>query len=272
MGFDPLFTMDVVRDFMLANGGKVSNHTLVTHFKSFLNDSQRKNANRQMFKQYVNTLAVVKLDVSGEKLLVLKKKFRDSGSFRGEPAAAKFLPTDQDSVKAKRAKKEDTQAVQATDVPGQLASDTEALNEDKENLRKTSSGNVTDMSADDVSGLDGKTDEELETSTEDHLMQYDANSVTSYTPEDMGQSLDSVNLEHTDVTPVDISASTEISVDDGLCTLVLHHFDFHFLIVSSDHGTIYRVFTGCGSIWHRRYILIHFSWLTFLASDRTCRM
>jgi len=37
-------------------------------------------ANRQRFKFYVNTLAAVKLDVSGEKLLVLKKKYRDSDS------------------------------------------------------------------------------------------------------------------------------------------------------------------------------------------------
>jgi hypothetical protein len=75
---DPLFTLDVVRDFMHSQGGKVSNHTLVTHFKSFLNDPQRKEANRVKFKEYVNALSTVKLDTSGEKLLVLKKKFRES--------------------------------------------------------------------------------------------------------------------------------------------------------------------------------------------------
>ena len=214
-GYDPLFTMDVVRDFMLANGGKVSNHTLVTHFKSFLNDSQRKNANRQMFKQYVNTLAVVKLDVSGEKLLVLKKKFRDSGSFRGEPVAAKCLPSDQDRVKAKRAKTEDVQTTQATDV--------ESLNDDKENLRKTTSGNVPDLPVDDVSTEDGQTDEELEMSTE-----HDVGSIRPYMPDELGQSSDSVDIEHTDVTEADTSASTEISatenMDDGLCTFMLHHY------------------------------------------------
>ena len=40
--YDPLFTMDVVRDFMATHDGKVSNTTLVTHFRSFLNDPRRK--------------------------------------------------------------------------------------------------------------------------------------------------------------------------------------------------------------------------------------
>jgi len=87
---DPLFTLDVVREFMQGQGGKVSNHTLVTHFKSFLNDSQRKDANRQKFKEYVNTLSTVKLDTSGEKLLVLKKKYRDS--FTGADLAKPKIP------------------------------------------------------------------------------------------------------------------------------------------------------------------------------------
>lgn len=212
LGFDPLFTMDVVRDFMLSNGGKVSNHTLVTHFKSFLNDSQRKNANRQMFKQYVNTLAVVKLDVSGEKMLVLKKKYRDSGSFRGEPAAAKCLPSDQDGFKSKRAKKEDAQTTQATDVPDQLSSHTEALNDDKENLRKkASSGNVPSLSADDG-----------EMSADDQLTESDGK-----TPDDLGQSSDIVDIEQADVTNDDVSTSTEMlamqDMDYGLCIALLYH-------------------------------------------------
>jgi len=210
--FDPLFTMDVVRDFMLANGDKVSNHTLVTHFKTFLNDSQRKNANRQMFKQYVNTLAVVKLDVGGEKLLVLKKKFRDSGSFRGDPVAAKFLPPDQDRVKAKRAKTEQADIVETTDVPGHLASDNEALDDDKENLRKTSSGDLSARTVDD------KSTEEVEISTDDQLIESNINNARTCASDDLGQSSDGIDIEHSD-------ASTEISamenVDDGLCSVML---------------------------------------------------
>ena len=41
-GSDPLFSLDTVRDFIVSNGGKVSNHELVTHFKHFLNDPRRK--------------------------------------------------------------------------------------------------------------------------------------------------------------------------------------------------------------------------------------
>ena len=39
---DDLFSLDSVRDFMLSRGGRVKNHDLVTHFKSYLNDPTRK--------------------------------------------------------------------------------------------------------------------------------------------------------------------------------------------------------------------------------------
>ena len=77
MEADPLFTETVVRDFLMKNGGKVANPVLVNHFKNFLNDPVRKNANRQKFKTYVNTLASVKLQEDGNKQIVLKKKYRD---------------------------------------------------------------------------------------------------------------------------------------------------------------------------------------------------
>ena len=47
---DPLFNLDVVRDFILDNGGKVKNHQLVTHFKTFLNDPRRKGKDDTAFK------------------------------------------------------------------------------------------------------------------------------------------------------------------------------------------------------------------------------
>lgn len=85
---DPLLTMDVVREFMLSKGGKIHNHELVSHFRNFLNDPVRKVANREKIKIFVNTLAVVKVDPSGDKLLTLKKKYRESGNFDGDPTAA----------------------------------------------------------------------------------------------------------------------------------------------------------------------------------------
>ncbi|ESN96328.1 hypothetical protein HELRODRAFT_189195 [Helobdella robusta] len=88
---DPLFTEEIVREFMLSHNGKVSNPVLVTHFKNFLNDPVRKVANRQQFKTYVNNLASVKIDPSGVKLLVLKKKFRDGTE--GGATSASFEPS-----------------------------------------------------------------------------------------------------------------------------------------------------------------------------------
>ena len=36
------FTLDSVKEFMLSHGGRVKNHELVTHFKGYLNDPDRK--------------------------------------------------------------------------------------------------------------------------------------------------------------------------------------------------------------------------------------
>ncbi|KAK3586267.1 hypothetical protein CHS0354_006959 [Potamilus streckersoni] len=71
------FTMEAVKEFIVNSGGKVTNHDLVTKFKNYLNDPQDKVLNREKFKDFVNTLATIKLDEKGEKLLVLKKKFKD---------------------------------------------------------------------------------------------------------------------------------------------------------------------------------------------------
>ena len=38
------FTLDRVKEFMLSHGGRVKNHELVTHFKAYLNDPDRKGA------------------------------------------------------------------------------------------------------------------------------------------------------------------------------------------------------------------------------------
>lgn len=85
---DPLLTVDVVREFMLSKGGEIHNHELVAHFRNFLNDPKRKTANRQKIKEFVNTLAVVKLGPGGDKVLTLRKKFREGGNFGGDPSPA----------------------------------------------------------------------------------------------------------------------------------------------------------------------------------------
>ncbi|XP_018015543.1 ankyrin repeat domain-containing protein SOWAHB [Hyalella azteca] len=68
------FSLDAVRDFMLCRGGRVTNHELVQHFKSFLTNTDNKELARDQFKQYVNTLSHV-VKEENNKYLVLKKKY-----------------------------------------------------------------------------------------------------------------------------------------------------------------------------------------------------
>ena len=46
MDDDPLFNLDVVRDFMITKNFKVSNRVLVSHFKPFLTHSDRRGESR----------------------------------------------------------------------------------------------------------------------------------------------------------------------------------------------------------------------------------
>ncbi|XP_021372517.1 ankyrin repeat domain-containing protein SOWAHC-like [Mizuhopecten yessoensis] len=78
------FTLEAVRNFIVQRGNKVTNHELVTRFKSDLNDPQFKGKNRENFKDFVNTLATIKVDERGEKVLVLKKKFRSDTTEQGQ--------------------------------------------------------------------------------------------------------------------------------------------------------------------------------------------
>ena len=68
------FSLESVRQLMLASGGRVTNHELVKSFRRWLTDPQGKETARAQFKDYVNTLATIKQE-HGEKFLILKKKF-----------------------------------------------------------------------------------------------------------------------------------------------------------------------------------------------------
>ncbi|CAH1779680.1 unnamed protein product, partial [Owenia fusiformis] len=85
-GYPPLkmetFRLDIIKDFMLSSGGKVKNHELVTQFKPYLNHPTDKAENRRLFKDFVNTLATIKVE-DGEKILVLKKRFREEAVHTG---------------------------------------------------------------------------------------------------------------------------------------------------------------------------------------------
>ncbi|VVC27695.1 Winged helix-turn-helix DNA-binding domain [Cinara cedri] len=72
-------SLESVRDFMIMNGGKVTNHDLVTHFKYFLTNPQNRVDARHQFKEIVNTVATVIRGEDGEKYLMLKRRFRVAG-------------------------------------------------------------------------------------------------------------------------------------------------------------------------------------------------
>ncbi|XP_075716115.1 ankyrin repeat domain-containing protein SOWAHA [Rhinoderma darwinii] len=69
-------TQEVVLNFLLEQGGKVKNSDLLRRFKPVTEslDPQEKANNREHFKRFVNTIAVVK-DEEGTKMVVLKKKY-----------------------------------------------------------------------------------------------------------------------------------------------------------------------------------------------------
>ncbi|CAG2058295.1 unnamed protein product, partial [Timema podura] len=67
-------SINAIVSYMLENGGKVTNHDLVKHFKRFLTDPETRVQARNDFKEYVNAVATIKNE--GEKCLVLKRKYR----------------------------------------------------------------------------------------------------------------------------------------------------------------------------------------------------
>ncbi|XP_060864881.1 ankyrin repeat domain-containing protein SOWAHB-like isoform X2 [Metopolophium dirhodum] len=72
-------SLESVRDFMIMNDGRVTNHDLVTHFKYFLTNPQNRAEARHQFKEIVNTVATVTCGEDGEKYLMLKRRFRVAG-------------------------------------------------------------------------------------------------------------------------------------------------------------------------------------------------
>jgi hypothetical protein len=68
------FSLESVRQYMLARDGQVTNHELVKYFRAWLTSPTEKETSRQRFKEYVNTLATIRQE-HGEKYLVLKRKY-----------------------------------------------------------------------------------------------------------------------------------------------------------------------------------------------------
>ncbi|XP_042534414.1 ankyrin repeat domain-containing protein SOWAHB [Dipodomys spectabilis] len=74
-------SQEALLDFLCQAGGRVTNATLLSHFKSFLRDpnadpSQHQHR-RELFKGFVNSVAAVRQDPDGTKYVVLKRRYRD---------------------------------------------------------------------------------------------------------------------------------------------------------------------------------------------------
>ncbi|KAH8355789.1 hypothetical protein KR200_007549 [Drosophila serrata] len=63
-----------IRNYMLANDCKVTNHALVKHFKKFLTHPQSQSEARKRFKTYVTLLSTIKNE-NNQKFLILRKKY-----------------------------------------------------------------------------------------------------------------------------------------------------------------------------------------------------
>ncbi|EDW40356.1 GL24938 [Drosophila persimilis] len=63
-----------IRNYMLVNECKVTNHALVKHFKKFLTHPQSQNEARRRFKTYVTLLSTIKNE-NNQKFLILRKKY-----------------------------------------------------------------------------------------------------------------------------------------------------------------------------------------------------
>ncbi|XP_061393748.1 uncharacterized protein LOC133329274, partial [Musca vetustissima] len=67
-------SLSEIRNYMLENGCKVTNHALVKHFKRFLTHPDTQIEARKEFKTYVNILATIKNE-NNQKYLILRKKY-----------------------------------------------------------------------------------------------------------------------------------------------------------------------------------------------------
>uniref|UniRef100_A0A674BCC7 SOWAHA-C winged helix-turn-helix domain-containing protein n=1 Tax=Salmo trutta TaxID=8032 RepID=A0A674BCC7_SALTR len=68
------FTQDSVLYFLRCNGGRVKNSELLAHFSAFIKDHENQTHNRELFKTFINSVAVVKTE-EGVRYVVLRKTF-----------------------------------------------------------------------------------------------------------------------------------------------------------------------------------------------------
>ena len=103
------FTQDSLLGFLQSNGGKVKNSALLSHYQTFLQDQENKKQNRDMFKRFVNSVAVVKQE-DGVSYIVLKKAYlRLSGDFKAPKTGRKPEQTVRVKERSQRAERNQNQ-------------------------------------------------------------------------------------------------------------------------------------------------------------------
>ncbi|KAL3190763.1 hypothetical protein MRX96_019025 [Rhipicephalus microplus] len=68
------FNFELVKQYLIDKGGKVTNPELVKHFRHYLNDPVHKDSIRRKFKDFINRLACVK-EENGTKFLILRNEY-----------------------------------------------------------------------------------------------------------------------------------------------------------------------------------------------------
>ncbi|GFT59033.1 uncharacterized protein NPIL_444141 [Nephila pilipes] len=90
---------ETIQKYLVDNGGKISNQELVKHFKKFLTGPNSRPDARAIFKDYVNTVATIKVE-DGVKYVILKKRGYD-GKHDNSHTESKTEEKNSDSKKCK---------------------------------------------------------------------------------------------------------------------------------------------------------------------------
>ncbi|XP_017288400.1 uncharacterized protein LOC108245752 [Kryptolebias marmoratus] len=94
-------TQDSVLFFLQSRGGSAKNSDLLLHFRTFLQDPANRDRNRELFKKFVNSVAIVK-QVDGASHVLLRRKFRGHvpGAGRDSPGIPAGNYTEPSAVNA----------------------------------------------------------------------------------------------------------------------------------------------------------------------------
>ncbi|KAJ0062004.1 hypothetical protein NL108_014784, partial [Boleophthalmus pectinirostris] len=93
-------TQQSVLSFLIEEGGKVKKTELVQRFKGFLDcdDPEERERNRELFKNFVNNVAVVK-EIDGARFVVVRKKYEPLVESYQKQERAGFAGEDVDAVR-----------------------------------------------------------------------------------------------------------------------------------------------------------------------------